>query len=161
MCQRKQLKNELIHHDRQFLQSTKPLTPWKKANISSDDYSAQLPTSTSYNLTSGSILENFIEDSIDRSRVESERAFLNQTILEATQPIPLHDKTSKTSLNPYGSSQVVVTFLYKIFRILAKWKHIISKVFSTASMDSRSLRQKSNFLYYNVIIILLFRLMSI
>lgn len=107
MCQRKQLRDELIHHDQQLItQPIKPQTSWKKPTISrAEDYNSQLPSS-SYNITSGSVLEDFVEDSIERSRVEAERAFLNQQILEATQLAPLHEKSVHASSGDFDRLQV-------------------------------------------------------
>uniref|UniRef100_A0A914BVH6 Nuclear pore protein n=1 Tax=Acrobeloides nanus TaxID=290746 RepID=A0A914BVH6_9BILA len=107
MCQRKQLRDELIHHDQQLItQPIKPQTSWKKPTISrAEDYNSQLPSS-SYNITSGSVLEDFVEDSIERSRVEAERAFLNQQILEATQLAPLHEKSVHASSGDFDRLQL-------------------------------------------------------
>lgn len=109
MCQRKQLRDEPLHLNQKLtLQQNKPTAQWKKkGNLRAEEYVSQTPTSSSYNITSGGILEDFVEDSIERSRVEAERAFLNQQILETSQLVPLHETPSGTSKS--GLDQVAVS----------------------------------------------------
>lgn len=103
ICQRKQLRESATQAGPDmYAFSTKTLA--KKTFERSYDQRTQ--PMANYNLTSSEMLDASVKESIERSRIEAERAFFNQQILEATQLAPLREKSNKLTGGSFNASQV-------------------------------------------------------